>query len=495
MNDAFRYLNIGLPEDILRLKMVGEFEAAIRLIDRRLSEENLHESMKNCLTAHREIMVRMPDFFPYSYEQALAIILEHIPDFTKDEFDDYIARGAVRWIFVNRQMRIIESFFDTLTKTDPAFAARADSHLPGVESSVKGSTGANVLDRAMAIIKEKGQLSNRIRVRASVRVKDEYFTPGMFVRVHIPIPAACDRQSDIVIEKYFPENGKIAPEDAPQRTICFEENMSENHEFWVEYSYVHTAVYNDTKNMVAVELQPVSYQDRKSFDSCMDMQPPSSFVNGQSFDSPVDAQSFDFYTREEQPHIEFTPYIKELVATLSEGTTNPLEKARKFYDYITLNMKYTFMPDYFVLDSIADSCARNKTGDCGVFALLFITMCRCAGIPARWQSGLAVEPDFIGAHDWAQFYIAPHGWLYADPSFGIGAVRAENEERRQFYFGNLDAYRMVANHAFQAPFTIDKKFWRYDPYDNQVGEMETDQRGLRYDEFVATQETLVLEEI
>ena len=55
-------------------------------------------------------------------------------------------------------------------------------------------------------------------------------------------------------------------------------------------------------------------------------------------------------------------------------------------------MRYTFMPSYFVLENIAENCARSFTGDCGVFALLFVTLCRCAGIPAQWQSGLAAEP-------------------------------------------------------------------------------------------------------
>ena len=37
-------------------------------------------------------------------------------------------------------------------------------------------------------------------------------------------------------------------------------------------------------------------------------------------------------------------------------------------------------------------------------ALTFITMCRIAGVPARWQSGLYVAPDSVGSHDWAEFY-------------------------------------------------------------------------------------------
>ena len=187
--------------------------------------------------------------------------------------------------------------------------------------------------------------------------------------------------------------------------------------------------------------------------------------------------------------------VRALVQALTEGVDSLLERARIFYDFITLNMKYTFMPAYFILENIAEAAARSYTGDCGVFALLFVTLCRCAGIPAQWQSGLTAEPDFCGGHDWARFYIAPYGWLYADPSYGIAAVRARNETRRRFYFGNLDAYRMVANNAFQAPFTVPKQHWRADPYDNQVGEIETAERGLGYGEFERSKEVLLCEEL
>ena len=81
------------------------------------------------------------------------------------------------------------------------------------------------------------------------------------------------------------------------------------------------------------------------------------------------------------------------------------------------------------------------------------------------------------------FYVEPYGWLFADCSYGVSAKRNGDEERRNFYFGNLDPYRMVANNAFYAPFTVDKEYWRADPYDNQVGEIETGERGLTYEEF------------
>lgn len=459
INDTFRYLNIGLPEDILRRKLHGDFAGAVRLIDHRLAMENIPAPLRHCLIAQREMILRMPEDYPYSKEEALTILWEHIPNFSEEEFDQRVDAGQIGWIYINGEMRIFRRFFPTLCKADPAFATRAGIQTAGVESAAKGSREEGRLDRCIRILQETGSMSNRIRIKASMHIKDEYFVPGEFVRAHLPIPAACEQQRDIVIEEIYPPCGQIAPEDALQRTVCWEETMEENHEFRVIYSYIHTSRFHDIQAIQADPVQPT------------------------------------FCTQEESPHIVFTPYIRELVGTLTEGISDPLEKARCFYDFISLNMKYTFMPAYFGLENIAETCARNLSGDCGVFALLFLTLCRCAGIPAQWQSGLTAEPDFCGGHDWVRFYIAPYGWLYADISYATGAVRAGNEARRKFYFGNLDPYRMVANNAFQAPFTIDKAHWRADPYDNQVGEIETEKRGLRYEEFDRFKEVLLCEEL
>lgn len=456
-NEMFRFLSVGLPEDIARRKAWGDLEGAIRLIDRELRRQDLPEALRNCMTVEREIMCRIPEDYPLTRVDALAEIRQHIPDFTEKEFDERVDAGKIGWVYLNGEMHFFNRFFSSMCKAEPAFAQRAGVMMHGVES-VTREEGEGRLDRVARLMRQNGSMTNRIRIRASVRVKDECFLPGMFVRAHLPIPAACEQQSDIRIEKIFPETGRVAPEDAAQRTVCWEETMTENHPFVVEYSYLHTATYHDLSDVRADSVQPT------------------------------------FDTEEIAPHVVFTPFIHSLVDKLTKGTDNPLEKARRFYDFITLQMRYNFMPSYFILEDIAQSCARSYTGDCGVFALLFLTLCRCAGIPAQWQSGLTAEPDFIGGHDWVRFYIAPYGWLFADPSYGTAAVRAQNEERRRFYFGNLDAYRMVANREFQAPFTIPKQYWRMDPYDNQLGEIETDKRGLRSYEFERSKEILLCEE-
>ena len=454
INDTLHYQHFGLPEDIRRRKEYGDFAGAIHLIDLRLKEEVLPETLRNTLLVHREMLLRLPEEYPYSREDALNIIRNHIPEYTEAEFDELIDTRRIRWIYVDGEMRIFNRFFSSICKAMPDISRRAGIKLPGVESATSGSQGDDLLDISMGKMKESGFLSTRIRIRATVKMKEENFVPGMFIRAHLPIPAACQQQSDIRIEKLFPENGMIAPEDASQRTVCWEKTMAENHEFMVEYSYLHTASYTD------------------------------------AYHGKGKPGTYDFDVEEQAPHIVFSPYIKALCAELTEGMTDPLEKARAFYDFISLNMKYTFMPSYFVLEDIAETCAKTFTGDCGVFALLFLTMCRCAGIPAQWQSGLTAEPDFIGGHDWVRFYVEPYGWIFADTSYGTAAVRAGREERRQFYFGNLDPYRMVANSAFAANFTIPKVQWRADPYDNQLGEIESADRGYSFGEYERSKEIL-----
>lgn len=455
INDNFRYLHMGLPADVLRLKYYGDFDGATAAIDRHLASPNTPEALKKCLTAQREMLRRLPEDYPLTRKDALALVRERIPDFSESEFDELERSRRIDWIYIQGVRHYFDRFFDSLCKTDRDIARRAGVHPIGAD----GHDSSGMLDDTLRRMREQGSVSLRLRCRASVQLKDETFRAGGRVRAYLPLPCACDAQSDIRIESVFPAPTHISPETAPQRVVFWEEIMEENHPFTVEFSYTQTARYTDLSH-------PLPSSERPDFD-----------------------------TEELPPHVMFTPYIRELVRTLTDGVEEPLEKARRFYDFVTLHVKYSFMRGYFCLENISENCARNLVGDCGVMALLFITLCRCAGIPARWQSGWKAEPGFCGAHDWTQFYAAPYGWLYADPSFGCGAAREGNETRRQHYFGSLDPYRMVANTQFQADFDVPKDHWRADPYDNQVGEMELSDRALLYSEYLRSKEVLECTEL
>lgn len=462
INENFRYLNVGLPEDITRLKAWGDIDGAVRLIDLRLRDD-IPEPLRGCFIAEREMMRRLADDYIFNYDQAMETATDRISGFTKEEFASLVDKGRIDWIFLRGEKRYFKRFVNTLIKTDAGIKERSilrrrekGEDIPKEEGT---SAREEMLNRSMRIMREKGEFANYIRIRASVKINDSAFRKGSLVKVHIPIPAECLQQSEIKLLSFSEEPKHISPADAPQRSVYFERVLDDNREFFVEYSYIHTARYCDPAGIQAQAEQP------------------------------------DFFLEEENPHIVFTPYIRAITQELTRGTADPVEKARRIYGFITGKVKYSFMPNYFVLENIPENAARNFKGDCGVQALLFITLCRCAGIPARWQSGLAAEPNDVGSHDWAMFYVAPYGWLFADPSYGGAAYRAGSEERRWHYFGNLDPYRMVANSAFQHPLDPPMTHWRADPYDNQSGEVEYEDRALRWSEYERDQKMTKYKEL
>ena len=114
INDTLQYLNIGLPDDIARRKAWGDFEGAIRLIDRRLAQDSLPEPLRACLTAEREIMKRIPENYPLTRDDALAVVRAHIPDFTEEEFDERVDAGKIGWVYIGGEMRFFDRFFETM---------------------------------------------------------------------------------------------------------------------------------------------------------------------------------------------------------------------------------------------------------------------------------------------------------------------------------------------------------------------------------------------
>ncbi len=460
-NRGFKYLGSGLPEDILKYKINGDFPKAIQLSDMYLSRI-LPEALKQNLLVQKEIMKRTPLDFPYTEEEALNLVRKYISDFNHEDLEVLTDKGRVLWIFIEGKKRYFARFFETLLKTDRDFVNSFDTEMGIAKKKDVLGSDRRILDESMDKMKRDGFSRKKIRIKASVRIKDEYFTPG-FVRVHIPFPSACSQQKGFEAEEIRPHGGTLSSPDSEQRTVSWEKELKENETFSVVYSFTHEEVYKDAYSVKA-EKTGITGEAKK--------------------------ENTDEFLKEELPHIVFTPFIKSVAESLAAGENDNLSKARKAYDFITLNMKYNFMPAYFIMEDIPENCIRNMRGDCGVFALLFITLLRCMGIHAKWQSGLTAEPDFCGAHDWTEFYAEPFGWITADPSYGVGATREGNEERRRFYFGNLDPYRMVANRKFMGELIPHKKYFRADPYDNQVGEIENSSRGLTYEEYDRTKEVL-----
>ena len=122
--------------------------------------------------------------------------------------------------------------------------------------------------------------------------------------------------------------------------------------------------------------------------------------------------------------------------------------------------------------------------------MLFITMCRYNGIPARWQTGWNLTPGGVNLHDWSEIYLEPYGWVPVDADMGVWSHKwAENlgdvkaQILKDFYFGNIDHWRLIANGDFGRDFTPKKISFRSDTVDFQRGEVECDGQNLYYDKW------------
>lgn len=442
-NAVFADLAAGVPADVQRLYTAGCFFAANARIDQLLAGDRLPRTGRGALLALRQIMHRIPYNYTLDRDAAISLVRKEIPDFAPEEFDALVEADRVDWRYIEGKPYYLDRFLEAL-RLYPDMITRGLT--PDPASGVRG--------KVIAAMKEQGHLDATITLRATIG-PEHPADPEAEMLAWLPIPAACEQQSGIEILDATP-GAEFAHSDAEQRTV-FWHGKAGNGPFSVTYRYHIRAEYLDMDHLTPDAVQPT------------------------------------FCTEEQAPHILFTPWLRSLCAELTEGCDGPVEKARAIYDYVTTHTNYRYQPAYACLESIADNCAKSGWGDCGVMALLFITLCRIAGIPARWQSGLYVTPQGASSHDWAQFYIAPYGWLWADCSFGSGAHRRGDEERRRHYFGNLDPLRMVANREFYAQLTPPDEFWRNDPYDNQVGEAVVNGQPLHGDDLHYLREVLSFE--
>ena len=133
-------------------------------------------------------------------------------------------------------------------------------------------------------------------------------------------------------------------------------------------------------------------------------------------------------------------------------------------------------------------------GDCGQVSLLYISMMRSLGVPARWESGWMLHPWSKNLHDWAEVYFEGIGWVPVDVSFGR-YVNSENENERNFFSTGMDFYRFATNTGICSQLYPSKKFIRSETVDFQVGEVECSKGNLFYPGWSKKLEVLSIEEL
>ncbi|HOA85457.1 MAG TPA: transglutaminase-like domain-containing protein [Bacillota bacterium] len=450
--EDIKHLAIELPYAVRYCKGIGDFRGVINEIDKLMATDIPH-ALRKRLIIEREVAKGLLKDYKTDFDTLLAKIQKKYPACSAQDLCEIVRRGHTDYIFQGELFRMVfqNSAAETILKCHERDLMRISD--PGAEPQINPERAEN-----HKIMKEKGYRAFRFEVRMSLSPSEAADRVGEKIKVHLPYPAPCRSQPGGEI-KLLSSSHPVFISDAAQRTAYIENLHQKGEVYSVSFCYVNRAEYVIPDPSAVSEKQP------------------------------------DFYTGELYPHIRFTPLITELAREIAGDETNRLLLARRVYDWVTQNVKYSLMRDYLLIENIPEFAILEGRGDCGVMALTFITLCRRLGIPARWESGCCVHPDRIGSHDWAQFYVAPYGWLSCDPSYGAGELRSGNRELWDFYFCNIDPFRLVANTDFQQPFAPPKRFMRADPYDNQTGEAEYEDYGLGFGETIKKREVISAQEL
>jgi transglutaminase-like putative cysteine protease len=251
-------------------------------------------------------------------------------------------------------------------------------------------------------------------------------------------------------------------------------SMSETDFIVADKNRMQRTVYAEKK---AVKGEPTVFRMVIGYTSASD-----SYGAGLSKAAPgpvLSADSAKEFTSERPPHIVFTPEIHRLSQEIVGAEPDPLKKARLIFTWISENIPWASALEYSTIPNIPAYCLENKHGDCGIQTLLFMTLCRYNGIPAKWQSGWMLHPVEVNLHDWAEIFLDGYGWIPVDQSFGIQP--STDPRVKYFYLGGIDAYRLIVNDDFSRDLFPAKIFPRSETVDFQRGEVEWRGGNLYFD--------------
>ena len=431
------YLAVSLPEEVKMYHYSGDFAGELACIDRWLQKE-LPEAIRRRLEIQRIFAEQLMDDYELDETAFLSALRERYPALDASIVERLIGEGNLDFILKGGARYFQhQAVTNALNQHADLMAASVDPHHVPDDHSRSGLE--TILE-----MQAEGGASYRYEVEEWIKLEPHAERPGETLRLWFPYPVACATQPADQI-KLIASSHPVTLTGDVHRTAFMEVPCEAGATYSVRFSFVQKAKYIDLSSHV-----------------------PTGLPAGDGL-SP---EAMAYYTSEQYPHIRFTPTVRALAEEIRGEETDPLRLAKRVYDWICHNVRYSYVRDYLLIENIPEFVMVNRYGDCGTMALVFITLCRAMGIPAKWQSGSSCRPDGIGSHDWAMFYVAPYGWLYCDPSYGVGAYKSRNETRRAHYFANLDPFRLVASNEFQQPFTPDKRLCRTDPYDNQTGEAE-----------------------
>jgi len=133
---------------------------------------------------------------------------------------------------------------------------------------------------------------------------------------------------------------------------------------------------------------------------------------------PLKSTDFNEFTLPSENIDSDSQIIIEKSKYLTSGKSDAMEAVFEIAEFVNSNLTYD--ESYIGAEKKASQVLQEKRGVCEEYTLLFISLARAAGIPARYISGLAYSniKKAFGPHAWAEIYLPSQGWIPFDTTFG-----------------------------------------------------------------------------
>ena len=450
--------------NIAKVIKAGEFTQAEKLIKTKIATEDLTPAQVWDLNFQMEVMDRIRKDFNKDDSTIFAQLQKYYPEVTREDMAKWEEKLILESMIIDGEkkyykysarnvFRIDEEAEQLFNKTHPYSPDPLDTFVDESVTKVLKTarkTGKSIVE------------PEKLKIRYWISVKPDEVPAGEVVRVWMPYLRNEDIYKNIKLVATSQPDYIISPEQYAHRSIYMEKvaEAGKRTEFWYEMTFTTHHKFHD--------FEP---QDVKPYDT--------------------QSELYKTYTAERAPHIVFSDRIKNITDSLVKGETNPYLKSVRIFDWICDHFPWASAREYSTLDNIPEYVITNDHGDCGQVALLFITMARYAGIPAKWESGWMLHPMEINLHDWVRVYYEGIGWVGVDPSFGRVILTEELEHNAPrgrvlpsadkskldsdyfyFYTHGMDAWRFIVNSDYSQPFYPAKIHPRSETVDFQRGEVE-----------------------
>lgn len=400
----------------------------------------LKENKKDMAQISRAKMFKMERIvseYPFSEEDLKKIFKKAFPAFGEKDFDEWIKKGMFDHIKTDGKTMYFEGALANILFRNGDIAMRVPEKIKGESEVTKKFMDLFTRPKDSGIpIYPFNPYVHPVYYLGTATVeisRKELPKEGIF-RLWVPFPIQSASQRDVQIIEITPqEYCKNGPQiDSDLGCVYFEiplEKLKQDLKIKLRYSFAH---YEQIFN---IDPNNVGGYDKES-------------------------ELYKRYTKSDA-NITITDDIRKKAFEIVGYEKNPYICAKKIYDYVLKDIKYSLMPHVYLNQlEISESIFvhEKKFGDCGTQSMYVAAMLRALGIPARCPGGMFIVPgEPAGYHFWGEFYLSNYGWVPYDTTVA-DALRTSGEldaslkkTIEEYYFAHQDPYRFIIQNNVDVP--------------------------------------------